>query len=266
MEKKFERNTFAKRLKSMLAVDFRRAFTGRFLYIMVGISFVIPILILIMTTMMDGSVSTDQDGNQVVMEGFKNVWQILGATSSESAVMDMSLTGMCNINMLYFAIIVFVCIFVADDFRSGYAKNLFTVRAKKTDYIISKTLIGFVGAAIMFIAFLIGSLIGGGVAKLPFDMNGFTLANVFACLFSKIGLSLIFVAVCVLASVIGKQKSWLSVLLSLGFGMLFFTMIPMLTPLDADFIRVVVCLGAGGLFSAGIGCISNLVLKKTSLV
>ena len=58
-EMKFEKVGFGKRLKTMLAVDFRRMFTMRFLYIMVGISFVMPILILVMTTMMDGSVSVN---------------------------------------------------------------------------------------------------------------------------------------------------------------------------------------------------------------
>jgi len=44
--RKFERNTFGKRLRTMLAVDFRRMFTMPFLYIMVGICLVMPILIL----------------------------------------------------------------------------------------------------------------------------------------------------------------------------------------------------------------------------
>ena len=38
MEKKFENNTFSKRLKSMLKVDTRRLFISPFFYIMVGIS------------------------------------------------------------------------------------------------------------------------------------------------------------------------------------------------------------------------------------
>ena len=59
MEKTFEKNTFTKRLKSMLKVDTRRLFISPFFYIMVGIAFVVPILILVMTTMMDGTVSTN---------------------------------------------------------------------------------------------------------------------------------------------------------------------------------------------------------------
>lgn len=56
---KFEKNTFGKRLHTMMAVDFRRMFTMPFLYIMVGICIVMPILILVMTTMMDGTVSAN---------------------------------------------------------------------------------------------------------------------------------------------------------------------------------------------------------------
>ena len=52
MEAKFESQGFGKRLKSMLKVDFRRMFTTPLLYIMLGVSFVIPILVLVMTTMM----------------------------------------------------------------------------------------------------------------------------------------------------------------------------------------------------------------------
>ena len=54
----------------MLKVDFRRMFTMPLLYIMVGICLIIPILILVMTTMMDGSVSVNpQTGEETVMEG-----------------------------------------------------------------------------------------------------------------------------------------------------------------------------------------------------
>lgn len=134
------------------------------LYIIVGACLVMPILILVMTTMMDGSVTVDpQTGVETVIEGFDSVWQIIGSTSG-SGMADMGLTGMCNINMLYFFVAVLVCIFVADDFRSGYAKNLFAVRAKRSDYVISKTLAGFVGGALMLLAFFIGAMLGGAMA------------------------------------------------------------------------------------------------------
>lgn len=132
---KFEHNSFGKRLKSMLSVDFRRMFTIPLFYIMVGIAAVIPILVLVMTTTVGGTTSIDPvTGVETVVEiePFTNTWQVVEAASGESAGMSADIMSMCNINLLFFLAAVLVCIFVADDFRSGYAKNLFTVRARKT--------------------------------------------------------------------------------------------------------------------------------------
>lgn len=264
---KFAHNSFGRRLKSMLAVDFRRMFTTRFLYIMVGICLVMPVLILVMTTMMDGSVSVDpQTGVETVVEGFKNTWQIIGTVSTESSMMSMDMTSMCNINMLYFFIAVLVCVFVADDFRSGYAKNLFTVRAKKSDYVISKSLVCFVGGVLMLLAFFVGTLLGGAISGLSFDTGAAGAGGLVMCMLSKLLLVAAFAPIYLLWSVVGKQKLWLSLVGSFCISMLFFMMIPMLTPLDAAIMNVVICLAGGVLFSAVFGAVSSTVLKKTSLV
>ncbi len=266
MEMKFEHQSFGKRMKSMLVVDFRRMFTMPLLYIMLGTSFVIPVLVLIMTTMMDGSVSVNpQTGVETVIEGFDNVWQSIGSISSEINMMDMSLTGMCNINMMFFIIPVLVCIFVAADFRSGYSKNLFTIRVKKAEYVISKTLVGFVGAALMLVAYFVGTILGGAIAGLPFDLGVAGISGLFMCMLAKICLSAVFVALAVLASVCAKDKMWLSIIIALMSGMLLFTMIPMLTPLDSGITNVGLCAIGGILFAIGMGAISTQVLKKTSL-
>lgn len=76
-----EKFSFDKRLKSMLNLDLRRLFTSPLLYIVVGSCIVVPILIFVMVSMMEGSPMTDQYGNAildelgnpVLMEGFKNV-------------------------------------------------------------------------------------------------------------------------------------------------------------------------------------------------
>ena len=277
MEKKFERDTFGKRLGTMLKVDFRRMFTMPFLYIMVGVCLVIPILILVMTTMTEGTVSVDpQTGIETVAEGFDNAWQLIGTVSSggsaaadtagNSAEASVDMLAMCNLNMLYFFIAVLVCVFVADDFRSGYAKNLFTVRAAKTDYVISKTLVCFVGGSLMILAFFGGTMLGGAIAGLPFTMEGFGVGNLVMCILSKLLVVLVFVPIYLTMSVIGKQKLWLSMVLSFMTGMLLFMMIPMLTPLDATILNVLLCLIGGALISVGLGAVSNLILKKTSLV
>ncbi len=282
MEKKFERNGLVKRVTSMLKVDVRRLFTTYLYYIMVGVAFVVPILVLVMVTMMEGTVSVNPQTGvpSEPLEGFDNVWQIIGAVGGGMMVqsadasanaggmagVSMGITDMCNINMMYFAMAVLVCVFVADDFRSGYAKNLFTVRAKKTDYVISKTVVGFIGGASMILAFFIGALIGGGVASLPFTMDGFNAGNLVACLLAKMLLALIFVAIFLLMSVIAKQKLWLSLILSFGVGMFLFMIVPIVSPLNATAVEVILCLVGGMLFAVGLGAISNRVLEKTSLI
>jgi len=168
--------------------------------------------------------------------------------------------------MLYFFIAVLVCVFVAEDFRSGYAKNLFTVRAKKSDYVISKTLVCIVGAALMLLAFFIGSMLGGAISGLSFNMDGFGIGNVVMCVLSKMLIVSVFVPIYLIMSVAAKQKLWLSLLLSFMVGMFLFMMIPMLTPLNSTIMNVVMCLAGGLLFSIGLGAVSNTVLKRTSLV
>ena len=155
MEINFSKNSFKKRLSSMLGVDLRRMFTSPLFYIMAGVALVMPILILVMTTMMDGTVSVNpQTGVETVIEGFDNVWQIIGAVSGGSTqAMSMDITSMCNINLIFFIVAVFVCLFVCEDFRSGYAKNLFTVRSKKGDYILSKSIVCLIAGASMIITF-----------------------------------------------------------------------------------------------------------------
>lgn len=258
---------FLGRLKSMLNVDFRRMFTMPLLYIMVGICFVMPILILVMTTMMAGSTTIDPvTGMEVPMETFTNTWQAIGALSSESSSMSMGLTSMCNINMLYFFIAVLVGLFVSDDFRSGYCKNLFTVRARKTDYVVSKTLVGIVGGILMLTSYFLGAMIGGAVAGLPFDTGTAGVYGITMCMISKLLLVAVFVPIYLAVSVAAKQRAWLSIVGSFCVGMLMFTMIPMITPLDSGIVNVILCLAGGAMFGFGIGAVSNLILKKTSLV
>lgn len=263
----FQKNSFKKRTTSMLAVDIRRMFTSPLFYIMIGASLVIPILILVMTSMMDGTVMTDpQTGTQTVFEGFKNVWQIIGTVGGGESSMAMDITSMCNINMMFFIVAVFVCIFVSDDFRSGYAKNLFTVRPQKDDYVISKTVVGFIAGASMLVAFFIGAMLGGVFAGIPFTLEGATGFNVLMSMLSKIALVAIFASIYVLASVIAKQRLWLSLIISFAVGMLMFMMIPIITPLNSTIVNVLLCVVGAGIFSVGLTFASKAILAKTSLV
>ena len=263
---KFEKVSFARRMGSMLNVDFRRMFKSKVFYILIACFLVVPILMTVMMSMMDGSVSVDpQTGEETVMQGPENTWQNVGTLPGEPLGGD-EIFMMCNINMAFMGVAVFVCLFISDDFRSGYAKNLFTVRAKRGEYVVSKTISGFICGALMLIAYLVGSILGGAISGLSFDLHGLNAGNLVACMLAKIFLMLVFVSIFTLVSVAAKQKAWISICGSLGGGMLLFMMVSMITPLGSTAINVVLCAAGGALFAFGLGAISKAVLKKTSLV
>ena len=243
------------RLNSMIKVDERRMFTTSTIYILCGVALAMPILILVMTSMVGGDAGA-----------FTSVWQIIGSEGGVGGMMAMDMTAMCNINLIFFMAGVFVCSFVAEDFKSGYAKNLFTVRAKKGNYVASKTIVCFIACALFLVAFFIGAVIGGAMAGLPFTLGAAGVSGLVMCMLAKIFLMAVFVAIAVLVSVFGRQRSWLSILLFLFAGMLLFMMIPMMTPLDAGIMNVAMCLMGGAIFALALGSISNLVLKKADLV
>ena len=254
-------------VKSMLKVDFRRMFKSRLFYILLACALVMPVLMTVMMTMMDGSVSVDpQTGAETIIHGPESAWQSIGALPSAEAAGGMDVMSMCNINMMFMLVAVFICLFISEDFRSGYAKNLFTVRAKKGDYVVSKTVVGFLCGALMLILWFVGAMVGGAIMGLSFDLGTLNLANIVMCMTAKVFLMLVFVAIDVLVSVAAKQKSWLCLCGSLGGGMLLFMMVGMITPLNATIINVALCLVGGVMFAFGLGTASKAVLKKTSLV
>lgn len=263
----FEKFSFGKRMKSMLKVDFKRMFKSRTFYIIIACALLMPVLMTVMMAMMDGSVSVDpQTGVETIMQGPENTWQNIGTLPGGEAMGGNDVFMMCNINMAFMGVAAFICLFISDDFRSGYAKNLFTVRAKRGEYVVSKTLSGFICGALMLIAYLIGSILGGAISGLSFDLHGLNAGNIVMCMLAKIFLMLVFVSIFTLISVVTKQKAWLSICGSLGGGMLLFMMVSMITPLGSTAINVVLCAAGGALFAFGLGAISKVVLKKTSLV
>ena len=261
------KNNFGSRLGSMLKVDFQRMFKSKLFYILLACALVMPILMTVMMAKMDGSVTVDpQTGVESVMVGPENTWQNIGTLPGGEAMGGMDVFAMCNINMIFMIVSVFICLFISDDFRSGFAKNLFTVRAKKGDYMISKTLAGFLCGALMLILYFVGAVLGGAIAGLSFDLHGLTTMNLVMCMLAKIFLMPVFVSIFVLISIAAKQKAWLSICGSLGGGMLLFMMVGLITPLGSTMLNVVLCLAGSAMFAIGLGIASKAVLNKTSLV
>ena len=67
-------------------------------------------------------------------------------------------------------------------------------------------------------------------------------------------------------SIVGKQKTCLSMILSFAINMLLFTMIPMISPLDSTIMNIILSLSGGLIFSCGLGIIINKILEKTNLI
>ena len=269
MEKKLQvqKNTFWGRVKSMLRVDLRRMVKSRTFYILLASALLVPILMTVMMAMMDGSVSVDvQTGVETVMRGPENTWQNLGTLPGGENMGGSEIFMMCNINMMFMAVCVFVGLFISDEFRSGYAKNLFTVRVKKGDYVLSKTVVGVFVGALMLIAYFIGSVLGGAMAGLSFDLHGLNATNLIMCMLAKILLMPVFVSIFTLISVASKARAWLSICGSLGGGMLLFMSVSLITHLASTFLNVILCAVGGLLFALGLGLISKLILEKSSLV
>ena len=263
---RFEKVSFGKRLKSMLRIDMRRMFKSKLFYILIACALIMPILMTVMMSMMDGQESVNQQTGEItIMQGPENAWQNIGTLPGE-ALGGSEIFMMCNINMAFMGVAVFVCLFISDDFRSGYAKNLFTVRSKRGEYVISKTVSGFICGAFMLIAYFIGSVLGGAISGLSFDLHGLNAGNLVMCMLAKIFLMLVFVSIFTLISVAAKQRAWLAICGSLGGGMLLFMMVSMITPIGSTIINVALCAVGGMLFAFGFGAISKVILKKTSLV
>lgn len=267
----FERVTLATRLSGMLRVDLMRATRSRLFYLMLACACLIPILMIVMTGMMAGTETVDPTTGEVtVMEAiFTNVWQSLGTlpgADSGAAGGGMELSSMCNINMMFMAVAIFVCLFTTDDFRCGYAKHLFSVRERRGEYVISKTLVGSLCGALMLLAYLVGTVLAGRFMGLPFDLGGLSGGNVVACLLSKMLLMPVFVSVFVTVSVAARQRGWLALCGSLMAGMLFFMMVPLVTPLSATVWHVLLCLLGGVLFAVTLGSVSRLILNRSDLV
>lgn len=267
-----ENQTFFKRTKSMFKADLRRLTRSPFVCIMTAVCFVLPILFLVMTSFMPSTTIDKTTGLEKVNEKFTNVWEAFGTLptaikdANTSSANSMSLLSTCNINLLFFAVIVFVCLFVGADYKSGFVKNIFSVRGQKSEYVFSKTVLSFVVSAVFFIAYFIGAMIGGAISKLSFSTAGFGVSGIICCLVSKILLTSIFVSVSLLVGVIAKSRTWLSLLISIGAGALLFATVPLITPLISTLLNVLLCLVGAIIFAVGLGALSNLILKKTDIL
>lgn len=254
----FESPTFGSRIRSMLKLDFYRLFHTPAFYIMLLIAAIIPAMVLSMSGM---ETQTPNGVTQSAIE-FTNTWQIIESTGG-SAVADnpLDFSGFANINMLFIFAGLLMAIFVAHDYSSGFVKNIFTVHSKKTDYVISKSVVGIFGGTGMIVTYVIGTVIAGLLTGKAFDVN---MSGLILCLISKAFLMGIFCSLFLGIAVFFKNKLWLTIVFTFLFGMMLYPAASVAT-LGSTVVTMLLSLIAAGIGAVAFGAVSSLILRKRDL-
>ncbi len=205
-ELKFETPTFCQRIKGMLGVDFYRLFHTPLFYIFLLIATIIPAMLIAMTGMAgpDGQPSTPL---------FTNVWQAIAAGTPIYGFEGIE--KYANMNMVFIFGGIMVSIFIGHDYKSGYVKQLFTIHAKKEDYMISKTLSCAFAMASMCVAYLFGAIIAGAITATSFKVN---VGNLLCAILGKIIMSLGWASLYTFLNVIFRRYFGISIASSFFFG------------------------------------------------
>ena len=205
-EIKFESPSFARRIKGMLGVDFYRLFHTPLFYIFLGIAAIIPAMVSAMTMM------PNPNGN--TMEPlYSNVWQIIAA--SKSLYVIETIADYANMNMVFIFGGIMVSIFIGNDYRSGYVKQLFTTHAKKQDYMISKSISCAFAMMCMCITYLIGGTVGGLIVGYETDVN---VGALIIAILGKMIMSLGWASLYTFLNVIFRRYFGVSIASSFFFG------------------------------------------------
>ncbi|MCL2688157.1 MAG: ABC transporter permease [Methanobrevibacter sp.] len=245
--------TFLNRLKPMIKMDFYRLFHTPIFYIMIVVAGIIPALVLTM-------VGAVEEGGAT----FTNTWQVFeGQSGNTAGLMDFS--NMANVNMVFIFAAILISIFVAHDYSSGFVKNIFTVHAKKSDYVVSKSIVGIFCGICMILAYFIVTIIVGGIMGKSFDLGNATVISVIICLLSKMVLMGIFIPLYLCVAVLFKQKLWITIVFTFVVGILFYPVAAIAVPLDASFVVLMMCTVAAIIGSIGIGFLSSMILNKRDL-
>ena len=203
----FESPSFAKRLKSMLGVDFYRLFHTPVYYIFLAIAAIIPAMIL-----GTGGMENPQTG-QVSALLYTNVWNAIAA---DTPLYVFSHIGeYANMNMVFIFGGIMVSIFIGHDYRSGYVKQLFTTHAKKQDYMMSKSITCAFAMACMCLTYLAGAVLAGILTGLDFSVN---MASLIIAILSKMGLSLGWASLYTFLNVVFRKQFGISIASSFFFG------------------------------------------------
>lgn len=268
-ELEFESTSFSKRLKGMLGVDFYRLFHTPLYYIFLVIAAFIPALVL-------GTSGTDAAGAAISM--YTNTWQMIAAKTPLYVASNMG--EYANMNMVFIFGGIMVSIFIGNDYRSGYVKQLFTTHSKKQDYMISKSLTCAFAMTCMCITYLIGTIVSGMLVGADMEVNAASL--IFAVL-GKIVMSLGWASLYTFLNVILRRYFGVSIMSSffLGTGILIIGVAAVLenTPLlniflygasvyaclSANLLTLLVCIVVSALWTLIYTLLGTRILSKSDV-
>jgi len=262
----FESPTFSNRVKSMLKLDFYRLFNTPAFYILLLVAAMIPALILT-TGGIEPPATADPRASLTGASSpsieITNAWQLVESTGGSAVADDpLDFSGFANINMLFIFAGLLMSIFVAHDYSSGYAKNIFTVHSKKIDYVISKSAVGVFGGACMIVTYVFGTVIAGLLTGKSFDVN---VGGLIMCLVSKAFLMGVFCSLFLGLAVFFRHKLWLTIVFTFLFGMILYPAASVAT-LSSTGATVLMTLIAGAVGTAAFGSVSTVFLKRRDLV
>jgi hypothetical protein len=264
MTRTIESGNLFVRVRSMLKLDFYRLFHTPAFYIMLLIAAIIPALIMTSSGVDPNAAGTAVENTVAAapVTEIENAWQLVESTRGTASEYNMMNMGaFANINMLYIFAGLLMSIFVAHDYSSGFAKNIFTVHARKVDYVISKTAIGIFGGMGMIVTYLIGTVAAGITTGKAFDVN---VGGLVMCLLSKVFLMGLFCSLFLAISVFFRSKLWLTIVCTFLFGMMLYPTASVAT-LGSTVMTVLVSLVMGIVGAVVIGFISSLILNKRDL-
>lgn len=126
-------------MRNLLKMDLRQLFHRKILYVMIVALSAINSSMLYLSSPTDVSIEFALG----IMKGVN---------------IDNFMMAANGLGLVYTLACIMLSFFVCDNFSSGFAKNIFTVHAKKTEYIGSKILSAMIGSAILMLFSLAESL------------------------------------------------------------------------------------------------------------
>lgn len=267
----FENPSFIERIKSMLKVDFYRLFHTPLFYIFIAIAAIIPAMII-------GTGGMSGPNGEPATPLFSSVWQAIAA--DEPLYVVSNIGQYANMNMVFIFGGIMVSIFIGHDYKSGYVKQLFTTHAKKSDYMMSKSLTCAFAMACMCLTYLLGSILAGAMVGLSFAGN---FGSIFCAILGKIIMSLGWASLYTFLNVILRRWFGVSIASSFFFGTgiliigvaaiignspllnIFLYGSSVFACLSSNFLSVVICLIVSAVWAVVYNLVGTYILSKSDV-